>query len=309
MHKKRKIFLFLFLFFSVISITFHFLLGKNLNINNEVLLDYLLKESNYTYNDTKHVEDSFQKLRKNFSVIQLINFNYHFLKRYQEEKKNVKSKEIVATNKNEQEEFEPLIYIYNSHQTEEYKEVDGIYSIKPTVTINNYIMKDIFEENGLKTLVEERSIRDVLTLNNWNYAASYRASRVFLEDVRKNYQTLNYFIDVHRDSLNYDKTTITIDGKNYAKVIFLIGLENPNYGKNLEFTTSINNKIEERYPGLSKGIYQKGGEGVNGVYNQDFSSNSLLIEIGGVDNRIEEVMNTTVLLSNIISEVIKGHEV
>ena len=60
---------------------------------------------------------------------------------------------------------------------------------------------------------------------------------------------------------------------------------------------------------MSKGIYQKGGEGVNGVYNQDFSSNSLLIEIGGVDNRIEEVMNTTVLLSNIISEVIKGHEV
>lgn len=307
--KNKKIFFFIFLFICTISLTFHYLLGKNINIDNETLLEYLLKNSNYTYDNAKDQKNSLNRFKEHFSVIQLINFNYHFLKKYNTEKKIINNKKTLTTNKSVEQSENPLIYIYNSHQTEEYKEVDDTYNIKPTVTINNYIMKDIFESNGLKTLVEERNIRDVLTLNNWNYASSYRASRVFLEDVRKNYQTLKYFIDVHRDSLNYDKTTITIGDKTYAKIIFLIGLENPEYSKNLNFASAINKKIEENYPGLSKGIYQKGGVGVNGIYNQDFSPNTILIEIGGVDNHVEEVMNTTTVLASILSEVIKSYEV
>lgn len=307
--KNKKIFFFIFLFICTISLTFHYLLGKNINIDNKTLLEYLLKNSNYTYDNTKDKKNSLNRFKEHFSVIQLINFNYHFLKKYNTEKKIINNKKTLTTNKSVEQSENPLIYIYNSHQTEEYKEVDDTYNIKPTVTINNYIMKDIFESNGLKTLVEERNIRDVLTLNNWNYASSYRASRVFLEDVRKNYQTLKYFIDVHRDSLNYDKTTITIGDKTYAKIIFLIGLENPEYSKNLNFASAINKKIEESYPGLSKGIYQKGGVGVNGIYNQDFSPNTILIEIGGVDNHVEEVMNTTTVLASILSEVIKSYEV
>ena len=139
------------------------------------------------------------------------------------------------------------------------------------------------------TITEERSIREVLNLNSWNYAASYKASRIYMEDVKKEYPSLKYFIDLHRDSLKKDKTTIQIGDKSYAKIIFLIGLENVNYQKNLAFTEEINNKIGEKYPGLSKGIYKKGGAGVNGVYNQDFSPYTILIEIGGCENTTSEV--------------------
>ena len=67
-------------------------------------------------------------------------------------------------------------------------------------------------------------------------------------------------------------------------------------------------KISEKYPGLSKGIYKKGGAGVNGVYNQDFSPYTILIEIGGEENTTTEVMNTTVALGEILSEVITEYE-
>lgn len=292
--KKRKIkvklFLYFFIFILFLSLTFNYLLSKNININSEVLVTHLLKSNNLKVNSTNK--------KKSFSVINLINLNYQTLK--------IK-KDLIVKQKNTIKQT-PLIYLYNSHQTEEYVNgnIDLTYSINPTVTINDYIMKDVFEKNNLNTIVEERSIKDILNLNTWNYASSYKASRIYLEDIKKTYPSLKFFIDVHRDSLPKDKTTITINDKAYARIIFLIGLENPNYQQNLTFTDKINNKINELYPGLSKGIYKKGGVGVNGVYNQDFSPYTILIEIGGQENTIEEVMNTSLAISNIISEVIKN---
>lgn len=289
---KFKIFFFLFFFIVFLTSTFYYLLSKDFNISNKVLVSYLLDQTS-PYMKTKKTTE------RELSVIDLLNLNYYAFK------ENHKVQKVV----NEEKEIEePLIYIYNSHQTEEYAAGDILNSINPTVTVNNYIMKDFFEKKNLKTIVEERSIKDILNLNNWNYAKSYQASRVFLEDIKKEYPTLKYFIDVHRDSLGKDKTSITIEDKKYAKSLFLIGLENPNYQENLSFTEKINEKLNAKYPDLSKGIYKKEGPGVNGVYNQDFSPYTILIEIGGMENTIEEVMNTSLALSNIISEVIKENE-
>lgn len=202
-------------------------------------------------------------------------------------------------------EENPLIYIYNSHQTEEYHPSNFLeFSVTPTVMVADYILEDLFEQNGFSVIVEERSIKNVLKENNWKYAYSYKASRIFMEDVEKNNPSLRYFIDVHRDSLSKDKTTVTIGEKEYAKTIFLIGMENSNYEENLEFTEKINNKINEKYPGLSKGIYKKGGIGVNGVYNQDFSNRVILIEIGGYENSLTEVLNSTLAFAECFMEVI-----
>ena len=83
---------------------------------------------------------------------------------------------------------------------------------------------------------------------------------------------------------------------------------NPNYIENLEFTDKISKTINEKVPGLSKGIYKKQGAGVNGVYNQDFSNRTILIEIGGPENTIDEVYETLLVLSEALSEVIKSDQ-
>ena len=44
----------------------------------------------------------------------------------------------------------------------------------------------------------------------------------------------------------------------------------------------LENWLNENYKGISRGIYRKKGKGVNGVYNQDFSSYCFLIEVGGI---------------------------
>lgn len=204
---------------------------------------------------------------------------------------------------------EPLIYIYNSHQTEEYASSTFLeYTINPTVMMSNYILEEQFNNASYPTIVEERSIKEMLNENNWKYSSSYKASRIYLEDIKQKNPTLKYFVDVHRDSLVKEKTTIEINDKTYAKLLFIIGLENPNYEENLKFTEEINNKINEKYPNLSKGIYKKSGSGVNGVYNQDFSPYTILIEVGGYQNTPTEVMNSSLAFSECFLEVISSYE-
>ena len=70
----------------------------------------------------------------------------------------------------------------------------------------------------------------------------------------------------------------------------------------------LNTLSEKYYPGLSRGIYKKSGPGVNGIYNQDINSNVILIEVGALENNIEEVLNTMEALSNILYYYIKGEQ-
>ena len=203
----------------------------------------------------------------------------------------------------------PLIYIYNSHQGEEYASSTlAEYTVAPTVMFADYIFQDVLEKNNYKAIVEEASIKEILNMNSWKYAYSYMASRVLLEDAKNKNPSLKYFVDIHRDSLEKGRTTIEIEGKKFAKTIFLIGLENENYEENLSFTEKINNLLNEKYPGLSKGIYKKGGPGVNGVYNQDFSKRAILIEIGGYENTPSEVLNSVLAFSECFMEVISKDE-
>ncbi len=44
------------------------------------------------------------------------------------------------------------------------------------------------------------------------------------------------------------------------------------------------------------------GAGRNGVYNQDVSENALTIEMGGVDNTMEQLYNTTEVFAEVFSE-------
>ena len=81
-----------------------------------------------------------------------------------------------------------------------------------------------------------------------------------------------------------------------------------NLNDDKKFSEYINSKINHKYPGLSKGIYKKGGPGVNGVYNQDFSPYLILLEVGGYQNTPIEVLNSLLAFSECYMEVIKEYE-
>lgn len=209
----------------------------------------------------------------------------------------------LVNNEEEVKSNEPLIYIYNTHDEEAYyNSYLNPYNIVPDVKLASYYFQERLKDLGIESVVEKRKIKDVLDKNGWNYRYSYNASRVYLEEVSKNNPSIKYFIDLHRDSVGKDKTTTTINGKSYARVMFLVGLEHENYQKNLDLATRLNELISQFDSTLSRGIYQKEGPGVNGIYNQDFNSNTILIEVGGQYNTIEEVANTIEVIAKVLKD-------
>ena len=209
--------------------------------------------------------------------------------------------ELIETNK------VPLVYIFNTHQTEGYNSnFLETFNINNTVFLGSHILGEYLNDLGIGVIVEENSVVDVLNTNGWKYGRSYKASRILMEEAYKNNPSLKFFIDLHRDSASYDRTVTEIDGKKYARVLFVVGLEHDNYQENLNLANYLNDEVKKFNGNLSRGVLQKKGSGVNGIYNQDFNRNTILIEVGGQYNYIEEVNNTLKVIANIIYDYIKG---
>ena len=195
---------------------------------------------------------------------------------------------------------EPIIYLYNTHQKEKYANGSlGVYELNPTVLSASYLIKDMLEENNIKVIVEEKDIIKTMKQKKYNYDQTYLITRDLLKKNIKKYPSLKYFIDIHRDSISKKSSTITINKKPYAKIMFVAGMKNKNNSKNLEFMEALNTKLTKKYKGISRGIYKK-----NYVYNQDVNPGVILIEIGGQDNTMEEVYNTCNAISKALIEYI-----
>lgn len=184
----------------------------------------------------------------------------------------------------------PLVYIYNTHDQESYSShLLEAYNISFTVKTASFILRDYLKELGIPCFVETESMADYLRKNGLIYKDSYKASRFYLKKRINEYPSIKLFIDLHRDSARKGATTVEIDGKNYAKVLFVVGLDYDNHDYNVNLAEKLNSMIDSK---LSRGISRKTGNKVNGIYNQDVTNNAVLIEIGGQDNTIEEVNNT-----------------
>lgn len=293
------IFIILILYVSVIIID-NF---KLFSSNQEFILDILESSNNYTYEEKKIISTSMNKLFKVDFKEPTTFLSYMFNYDNKEAQMINNISDIIISNKNDDESAK--VYIYNSHQLENYSKSNyEVYNITPSIMTASYLMQESLNKQGISSIVEESSFNDYIKQNNWDYNYSYQASRFFINLAKDNYKNLTYFMDIHRDSIKYDYSTIKINELMYAKVMFVVGLENPNYQSNLDLMNKINDKLNQAYPGLSRGVIKKEGPNVNGVYNQDISPNSILIEVGGYENKIDEVYNTINVLGEIIGEII-----
>lgn len=237
-----------------------------------------------------------QSLLVNHSKIEMI-----------ENEQKVSQETEYIKNPNEKQDGDIQVYLYNTHQLENYsmKNLEP-YNITPNVMMATYLLEEKLNKSGIKTIAEETNINEFMKLNHWTSKDTYKASKQFMKQMLTKYPDIDLLIDIHRDAISKNASTITINGKDYAKVLFVIGLNNPNYQKNMEISQNISNLINQKYPKLSRGILQKKGAGVNGVYNQDVSGNAILIECGGYENTIDEVSNTVEVLATVIKEYLEG---
>lgn len=262
-----------------------------------------LQDLNKNYLNLLNYHYKRKEINIKFDILTLIINNYKYKSSNIVNNKNYKNNSIVY-NPNK-----PIVYIYNTHSNEEYAyQKNDAYNITPTVLTASYILKDELKKLGIESIVETNNITNIINERKLSYSDSYKISREFLENKILEYPSLIYFIDLHRDSVKRSITTTSINNQTYAKTMFLLGLENPNHQENREVINNLNNYLNENYKGLSRGIYEKQGRGVNGVYNQDFNKNTMLIEVGGVDNTIDEVANSLKIIANTLYNYIENNK-
>lgn len=318
---RRGIIFVIFVYF-VFAITFYYSLSNSKKVNNTKFINFLLSGGN-------------SHMISDYKMLDIVNYGTDFLFNIDiSNPKSILDSGILISGNNDKvlqsmhdddysdlEEIKkvssymevpnptdidnPVIYIYNSHQLENYDSTNlDVYGITPNVLMASYLLREKLNSRGISTIVEDANLTEFLTLNGWNHAGSYKASRIFILDKKNKYPSIKYFVDIHRDSVSKASSTVSINNKSYAKILFVVGLEHDNYKSNLELAEKINGISNKYYPGLSKGVLKKEGEGANGIYNQDISPNSVLIEVGGVYNNIDEVLNTTEALSNIFGYLV-----
>ena len=203
--------------------------------------------------------------------------------------------------KEEKIDLNPIIYIYNTYQTDQYKSgYFNRYNVIPYVVWASYILKENLSLNGIESYVEEEKIVKINQDENIPYSNSYKSSKLLLEKRTKEYPSLKYYFDLQVSDYERDITTAKIDDKTYAKILFVVGTDNPNYIANEKFASSLDTILKKKATALSRGISLRGGVGYQGVYNQDFSAYSLLIQVGGIYNTIDEVNRSIKVLADVL---------
>jgi stage II sporulation protein P len=202
------------------------------------------------------------------------------------------------------------VFIYHSHNRESFNphlkdsgQTSNVQHKEVNVTMVGERLGNKLLEHGIGTVVDKTDIATILNKRGWKFGKSYEASREVVVEALAENDDYVYLLDIHRDSAPRKSTTTTINGETYARLYFVIGASHPNYKENEKFANELHQKLEEKYPGLSKGVYKKSkAGGNNGIYNQDLSPNSVVIEIGGVDNTLDELYNTADVLAEVFAE-------
>ncbi|TKC18850.1 stage II sporulation protein P [Robertmurraya kyonggiensis] len=209
---------------------------------------------------------------------------------------------------------EPFIYIYHTHNQESFNSVtktvdaNGAFHPSTNITLVGEKLSQALNNKSIITLHEKRDVMKELGEKGLSYEESYAVSREFLQSTLEENPSIKMIFDIHRDSQPRDVTTATINGDDYAKISFIVSKTSERYIENLKFALAIHTLMEEEYPGLSRGVIEKSAAENQNTYNQDLRNESLLMEIGGVDNTLEEEYRAIDILADVIGKIIKKRE-
>ena len=185
------------------------------------------------------------------------------------------------------------VLIMHTHTTECYNgdEMSGESERTTNEMYNMCAIGDIISttlaEYGIKS-IHDKTIHDYPT-----YQGSYTRA---LSTITKNIEscpTIKAVLDIHRDAYVYNdgsklRVAANINGTDAAQVMLVLGtdsmgLNHPNWQKNLTFAAKIQNAAEIMYPGLMRPINLRRER-----FNMHATEGSVLIEIGSNGNTLRE---------------------
>ena len=203
---------------------------------------------------------------------------------------------------------EPLVLILHTHGTESYLEDETNLSEFAQGDVETYYVKETsFRSNDPeKTVVAVgKAFAEVLNENSiptlhctvmhdaQDFNTAYEKSAETVKKLLKEYPSIQYVIDLHRDSVLRGDAAIKTHASelegNTAQVMLVVGSNqngrHPDWEKNLSVAVKWKDIMDRDYPSLSRSLYLRTAR-----FNQEYTFGSLLLEVGTAANSQEEAL-------------------
>lgn len=184
------------------------------------------------------------------------------------------------------------IGVYHTHGDESYVPGDGTSSKRGLGGIGDVAQRLVAaaRQTGLN-----------VTYNSTHHyphdSGAYRRSRRTVTALlRRGAGTL---LDVHRDAAPAEAYATTVNGQPTSRAMLIVGRSNPQMRTTLNFARSFKSTMDEKYPGLMRGIYFG-----RGSYNQDTSPRAILVEIGSHRTPKEHALRTAGLIGAAMADIL-----
>ncbi len=210
----------------------------------------------------------------------------------------------------------PLVLIVHTHATEAYTD-DGVAWYAPDTEIgrSNDKTKNVVAIGA--RLAERLNALGISTLHceilhdESSYSGAYPNSAETIKRYLKEYPSIQYVIDLHRDAIQRSTGEIVrpiAESENgaAAQVMCVVGSGAATVGgnhwqKNLSLAQKLRNDLNSSTPNLCRPTCLR-----DSAYNQQLAPYSLLLEMGAAGNTLTEAMRTADLVAVSLASVIKG---
>lgn len=213
-------------------------------------------------------------------------------------------------------EGKPQVLIYHTHSTESYEMQDlGYYesgsSARTTderynmIRVGDEIVKQL-ESAGIE-VIHDRELYDYPSYNG-----AYNRSADAVKKYLKKYPSITVTLDIHRDAIEQSggvrvKPTAVVNGKKAAQVMIIAGVDDgtmdfPKWRENMKFASSLQRRMEKDFSGLARAAMV-----CHRRYNMYLTTNSLLIEVGGHANTLDEAVYSGEMIGKSLVNVLKEY--
>lgn len=209
---------------------------------------------------------------------------------------------------------EPKVLIFHTHTNEDFVDSDMSKGLQEGIGGVGAELKRILEEDYGIGVLHHMGVYDVVN-GMGQRTGAYERSGPAVEEILKQYPSIEVCIDLHRDGVPDEVRLVTeIDGKDCAKVMFVNGicrltsngqaepvswLENNYIKENLAFSLQMHTLAGQYYPGFTRKIYLNPYR-----FILHYMPRSTLIEVGAQTNTKEEAMNAMEPLAKVLAEVL-----
>ncbi len=195
---------------------------------------------------------------------------------------------------------EPLVAVYHTHTSQNYAPKDSFAKGDHGDIVE--IGKVFAQELGLRgiNVIHSQAVHDYPVFR----VAYENAAETVAATVNAN-NMLQMVFDLHRDGVPTSapptRVTTSLLGQEVARILLVVGKDNPYYAQNLAFANELQARMEEMYPGLCRGVMVK-----EGTYNQEKHSQAVAVYIGShPQTTIDQAERSAKLLANVVATMVQ----